>query len=146
MSRRPAGTVRPEDVPGVASGVLAADWTAAAEFAAKWPVRNDRDYASRITEVLLEAGVGDPAVLLAGVLLGAVRDGGCPLSRVRRRFGEQVAVLIARQLPPPKKKARSADPRGTYGTVVPAAWRVVARELPLAAELRLSLTSVPFGT
>lgn len=117
-----------------ADGSHAPDWAAAARLAAEFPVREDPGHASRVTQVLVDAGVADPAVLVAGVLLGAVRDGGCPLTRVRRRFGEQVAVLIARQLPSPRK-ARSANGRGWRGAVVPPEWRRVAHELPLAAEL-----------
>ena len=94
----------------------------------------DSNHANRITQVLIEAGVAHPGVLLAGVLLGAVRDGGCPLTEVQRRFGDQVAVLIARQLPPPSQAGRVSR-RSRGHRAIPPEWVAVAGELPLAAEL-----------
>jgi len=131
--RHAAGTPPRDEVARAAMEPLAADWADAARLAADWPVRDDPGHVDRITQVLVQAGVCDPTVLLAGALLGAVRDGGCPLARVQRRFGERVAVLIARQLPPPR--APSAYQRSPRSAVVPPEWRRVARELPGAAEL-----------
>jgi hypothetical protein len=107
---------------------LAADWIAATWIAVERST--DSGHAERITRVLLDAGVTHPTLLLAGLLLAAVRDGGYPLADVHRRFGEQVAVLIARQLPTPPDRIAAGPGVGA----VPPEWQRVARELPFAAE------------